>query len=118
MNLSFTLSIIINLKLIAPKLLKNIETSKKTFQHPNLYITNCNYFQTKTLPCPRGGQNSAQHLITCFHALLWARGKRIGANSVEKHPTSVSAIIGHHFYPLATHCKRVEKNLVAVNHFH
>ena len=51
MNLSFTLLFIINLKFIAPKLLKNIETSKKTFQHPNLYITNCNYFQTKK-HCP------------------------------------------------------------------
>ena len=76
MNLSFTLLFIINLKFIAPKLLKNIETSKKTFQHPNLYITNCNHLQTKnSTTLPSRGQSSAQHLITCFHARLRARGK-------------------------------------------
>lgn len=64
MNLSFTLSIIINLKLIAPKLLKNIETSKKTFQHPNLYITNCNYFQTKNTALPSRG---AEQCSTSHH---------------------------------------------------
>ena len=52
MNLSFTLLFIINLKFIAPKLLKNIETSKKTFQHPNLYLTNCNYHPLCKKHCP------------------------------------------------------------------
>lgn len=64
MNLSFTLLFIINLKFIAPKLLKNIETSKKTFQHPNLYITNCNHLQTKnstTLPSRGAEQCSTSH---------------------------------------------------------
>lgn len=70
MNLSFTLSIIINLKFIAPKLLKNIETSKKTFQHPNLYITNCNYSQTKKhCPALAGGRT-----VLNISSLVFTRG--------------------------------------------
>lgn len=57
MNLSFTLSFIINLKFIAPKLLKNIETSKKLFNIPIFILQIVTTSKQKNTALPsRGGR--------------------------------------------------------------